>query len=301
MSTVALQYSSTFDMAGRAPFSWPVMDSHNMLGHDLGSYSAATGVPPPGTGSRSVTGSPPRMFTAEQRELKRQQDQARRDSKISQRQRRTDSGSSYVSSPPLGMSEVTTGVPAMPIYSTASSQIPMLAEPAASATTHQYLSTYSSPIPMSNQFPNQYAAQPYMYTPDYQASSASAYPAVVGGSLPTQYGRTSMSDPSLLYQSAPPALPMGVPESQGNSNVRVVHSRPKPQCWEHGCNGRQFSTFSNLLRHQREKSGQATKATCPNCGAEFTRTTARNGHLLHDKCRGKRNSRSESVSGNKSE
>lgn len=71
----------------------------------------------------------------------------------------------------------------------------------------------------------------------------------------------------------------------GPSPVRVVQSRPKPQCWEHGCNGRQFSTFSNLLRHQREKSGQATKASCPDCGAEFTRTTARNGHLLHQKCK----------------
>ncbi|CAK7214479.1 hypothetical protein SCUCBS95973_002160 [Sporothrix curviconia] len=73
-----------------------------------------------------------------------------------------------------------------------------------------------------------------------------------------------------------------------SSGVRVVQSRPKPQCWEHGCNGRQFSTFSNLLRHQREKSGQAAKAVCPNCGAEFTRTTARNGHLQHDKCKQRR-------------
>ncbi|EGY18422.1 uncharacterized protein VDAG_08756, partial [Verticillium dahliae VdLs.17] len=37
------------------------------------------------------------------------------------------------------------------------------------------------------------------------------------------------------------------------------------------------------------KSGQASKASCPNCGAEFTRTTARNGHLLHDKCKQRRN------------
>lgn len=67
--------------------------------------------------------------------------------------------------------------------------------------------------------------------------------------------------------------------------VRVVQSRPKPQCWEHGCNGRQFSTFSNLLRHQREKSGVASKSMCPKCGAEFTRTTARNGHMAHEKCK----------------
>lgn len=75
----------------------------------------------------------------------------------------------------------------------------------------------------------------------------------------------------------------GTPPDQ--SHVKVIQSRPKPRCWDHGCNGRQFSTFSNLLRHQREKSGQATKSTCPNCGAEFTRTTARNGHLMHDKCK----------------
>jgi len=69
-----------------------------------------------------------------------------------------------------------------------------------------------------------------------------------------------------------------------DSSVRVLNQRPKPQCWDHGCNGRQFSTFSNLLRHQREKSGTASKSYCPKCGAEFTRTTARNGHLAHDKC-----------------
>lgn len=72
--------------------------------------------------------------------------------------------------------------------------------------------------------------------------------------------------------------------------VRVVHSRPRPQCWDHDCNGRRFSTFSNLLRHQREKSGMASKPACPKCGAEFTRTTARNGHMQHEKCKQRRNS-----------
>lgn len=63
--------------------------------------------------------------------------------------------------------------------------------------------------------------------------------------------------------------------------------RPPPQCFEHGCGGRQFSTFSNLLRHQREKSGKASKSVCPSCGGVFTRTTARNGHLRGGKCRGR--------------
>ncbi|KAH8744816.1 hypothetical protein F5883DRAFT_439544, partial [Diaporthe sp. PMI_573] len=61
-------------------------------------------------------------------------------------------------------------------------------------------------------------------------------------------------------------------------------------CWEHGCKGRQFSTLSNLLRHQREKSGQAPKPSCPDCGARFTRTTARNVYQKGQKCKRKRKS-----------
>lgn len=69
-----------------------------------------------------------------------------------------------------------------------------------------------------------------------------------------------------------------------------THRRSKPQCWDHGCNGREFSTFSNLLRHQREKEKKATKHYCPRCGAEFTRSTARTNHLLQDKCKSRPNS-----------
>lgn len=63
------------------------------------------------------------------------------------------------------------------------------------------------------------------------------------------------------------------------SQVRVLESRPKPQCWDHGCNGREFSTFSNLYRHKRERSGAAIKPQCSHCGAVFTRKTARNKHM----------------------
>lgn len=78
--------------------------------------------------------------------------------------------------------------------------------------------------------------------------------------------------------------PISRSSGSDSSSKLLNHGRPKPQCWDHGCNGRQFSTFSNLLRHQREKSGSASKSYCPRCGAEFTRSTARNGHLAHDKC-----------------
>ena len=72
-----------------------------------------------------------------------------------------------------------------------------------------------------------------------------------------------------------------------STGVCVAQNRPAPQCWEHKCNGRRFSSFSNLLRHQRESSGQTAKSTCPKCNAEFTRPTARNNHLLHNKCKTK--------------
>ncbi|KAK5056564.1 hypothetical protein LTR84_012095 [Exophiala bonariae] len=82
-----------------------------------------------------------------------------------------------------------------------------------------------------------------------------------------------------------PPVPLTLESSP--AEIEIMPSRPKPQCWDHGCNGRQFSTFSNLLRHQREKSGSAMKATCPHCGTEFTRTTARNGHMSGGKCKGR--------------
>ncbi|KAK2778080.1 hypothetical protein FQN52_002910 [Onygenales sp. PD_12] len=105
-----------------------------------------------------------------------------------------------------------------------------------------------------------------------------------------QYSFSPGSDAGVPATSAPAdgfSTPYSVspgPEDQ----VRVVNSRPKPQCWDHGCNGREFSTFSNLLRHQREKAGTATKSECPHCGTVFTRTTARNGHLAQGKCKAKR-------------
>ncbi|KKK19477.1 hypothetical protein P175DRAFT_0506121 [Aspergillus ochraceoroseus IBT 24754] len=85
-----------------------------------------------------------------------------------------------------------------------------------------------------------------------------------------------------VYSSPDSAPAPSDPEQQ----VRVISFRPKPQCWDHGCNGREFSTFSNLLRHQREKSGVVAKAECPSCGAVFTRTTARNIHVAQGKCKG---------------
>lgn len=97
-----------------------------------------------------------------------------------------------------------------------------------------------------------------------------------------QPAQTSLG--SSMMQSS---LPTPAPLESSREEYRGSAARPKPQCFEHGCNGREFSTFSNLLRHQRERSGNSSKSVCPHCGTEFTRTTARNGHLTSGKCKGK--------------
>jgi hypothetical protein len=56
------------------------------------------------------------------------------------------------------------------------------------------------------------------------------------------------------------------------------------RCWRHGCNGRKFSTHSNLIRHQVEKGKARPNFVCPVCGAYFSRTTARNQHMINGSC-----------------
>ncbi|KAI3391730.1 hypothetical protein diail_6871 [Diaporthe ilicicola] len=113
-----------------------------------------------------------------------------------------------------------------------------------------------------------------------------SYAPSTGAPSSSQYGRPISSDPAAIYSFPPVMQTVGVPQQHDNQgHVRVAQSRPKPECWEHGCDGRLFSTFSNLLRHQREKSGQAIKACV--CGAEFSSTRTLNRHLLHQKCKQK--------------
>ncbi|KAI1324978.1 hypothetical protein F5Y16DRAFT_379336 [Xylariaceae sp. FL0255] len=304
MSAATVSYDPRMDMGiPRSSYSWsglPGLESSpELLSHEIsnvGHHTDISNLTPPHSGSRSMTGSPPKpILTPEQRELKRQVDQARRGSKTTARVRRAMSNTSFSSaghSPPLSMHEFPAASP-MPVYTTAPTQISLLAEPV-TTVGQSYMPSYStSPLPDH--------ANSHMYTPHYSPVPSNdymgmnytpAFPPPTAQNLPSQYSSraSSLSEPGIMYPVQPPVLPSGNPQGADGGHVRVVQSRPKPQCWEHGCNGRQFSTFSNLLRHQREKSGQAAKATCPNCGAEFTRTTARNGHLLHDKCKQRRNS-----------
>lgn len=295
--TASFPLDPSFTMGKQNTYPWPgVMTSPNhnatnFLGHDLSSMSGAPGSEAEYGGaarSRSRTGSPQghHVLTPEQRELKRQMDQVRRDNKSASRFRRSNSNT-YLPDASSAMN--------VPIYTSSMAPISLLAEPANSVPTQSYLSPYAQPlaeqdagsmsnVPMYASSLPQQSMQPAYNMPMGYPTTLQASDSAYGPPRSASY--STGSDPNLMYPMGAGMPGNGVPLSGHESGqVRVVQTRPKPQCWEHGCNGRQFSTFSNLLRHQREKSGQASKATCPNCGAEFTRTTARNGHLLQGKCK----------------
>ncbi len=227
-STVALSYDPAFNMGTRSSYTWPGTPTMTVPQHklvvlttetgmdtgsglmppDLGQYGSEASLTPPG-GSRSVTASPPgTSLTAEQRELKRQRDQARHSSKMHSRGRRTDSASS-VYSPPVTVADLASGASSMPVYTTAPSQISLLAEPSAP----HYLPPFSPPLSDQNQagmFTSSYPPQSYM--PDY------GYPASTAPSLPSHYGyappnparaakRPAASDMVLTEQQAARARP----------------------------------------------------------------------------------------------
>ncbi|KAI1412166.1 hypothetical protein F5Y13DRAFT_48260 [Hypoxylon sp. FL1857] len=165
MSTVAVAFDPRLEMGiPRSSFTWPGIDSGpDLLGHDMSSvgHGSDASLTPP-SGSRSLTSSPPRFtLTPEQRELKRQRDQARRDSKTTARARRAMSTYSSASqSPPVSMHEFSSASP-VPVYTTAPSQISLLAEPA-TTMAGSYMPSYStSPLPDHG--------SPAMFTPQFSS------------------------------------------------------------------------------------------------------------------------------------
>ena len=194
-----------------------------------------------------------------------------------------------------------------------SSQLPPQSAPNTPAIYQQQnymMPTSSAPVAQSAYYaaastPSTGSQYLTAHSPYAQHSSQSSYFGLTRSVSQPTLDLPTLNPQDALYLPNPGSLPSNSPPlpSLGSSmgtypppggaldsspeGYRILTSRPKPQCFDHGCNGRQFSTFSNLLRHQREKSGSATKAVCPHCGTEFTRTTARNGHLWGGKCKGR--------------
>ncbi|KAI8965406.1 hypothetical protein F5Y11DRAFT_9456 [Daldinia sp. FL1419] len=96
-------------------------------------------------------------------------------------------------------------------------------------------------------------------------------------------GNMASIDP---YPNALDKLSSGMSDFLGSQSVddQSMDRNGKHRCWEHGCNGREFSSKSNFVRHVKERSGASTKGVCPLCGAIFTRNSARDTHLAKQSC-----------------
>lgn len=131
-------------MNDKQSFNWsnmmPNPDDHaSLLNHHLALGGGSDGSYASTAGSRSINGSPPRQpLSVEQRELKRQMDHARRESKSAARFRRSNSN-------PY-LEDATTSALGMPAYTAAAAPISLLAEPATSVPGQGYLSAYSQPL-----------------------------------------------------------------------------------------------------------------------------------------------------------
>lgn len=140
--TATFPLDSTFSMGKQSNYPWPGMmtspgsNSTNFLGHDLALGAGSEAEFAATTRSRSRTGSPQGhpTLTAEQRELKRQMDQVRRDNKSASRFRRSNSNP-YLPDASSAMN--------MPIYTSSMAPISLLAEPAGAVSNQSYLSPYT--------------------------------------------------------------------------------------------------------------------------------------------------------------
>lgn len=82
----------------------------------------------------------------------------------------------------------------------------------------------------------------------------------------------------------PPCGPTSPTTTAQDANRKTSSGAQDLACWDHGCNGRVFSTKSNLRRHQKEKEREGPECYCPKCGAFFSRSTALRQHLANESC-----------------
>jgi hypothetical protein len=90
-----------------------------------------------------------------------------------------------------------------------------------------------------------------------------------------------LADPSLSIDPSTHAEPSS---SASTSPVGAHVNRPAIRCYDHGCDGRTFSSISNYRRHQRERAGRSAVCFCPRCGAAFYRRWTRDHHVERGSC-----------------
>ncbi|KAH8897935.1 hypothetical protein GQ53DRAFT_742768 [Thozetella sp. PMI_491] len=69
--------------------------------------------------------------------------------------------------------------------------------------------------------------------------------------------------------------------SNAEADIRMLSQGPEPRCWDHGCHGRLFSNWSNLVRHQREKAALEARSTCRQCNTKFKRARGLVSHRCY--------------------
>jgi hypothetical protein len=82
--------------------------------------------------------------------------------------------------------------------------------------------------------------------------------------------------PEVIDTSEPPSISVCRPETSSSGDYR---------CYQHGCEGRRFSSSENYRRHIRERN-KLDRTTCPFCAAVFTRKSNKNTHLRKGRCKG---------------
>jgi hypothetical protein len=123
--------------------------------------------------------------------------------------------------------------------------------------TGPYQSTTTSYSDAVSQEPNQYTDPVIWMTSQYETCCRQP---------------TSMSLP--MDPEAVSSLGEG---AETTERSKEPYSGPLPvqgrqrTCYDHGCHGREFSSISNLRRHQRERAGRTPLSFCCWCGAAFYR------------------------------
>ncbi|KAF5672017.1 zinc finger protein [Fusarium heterosporum] len=117
-----------------------------------------------------------------------------------------------------------------------------------------------------------------------------AMPAATVSQADDQHMFTNYTTPgSALQTLTPPADQFAEQQQLQNPPQASASAWPHDlRCFDHGCDGRRFSSIGNLVRHQKEQNRglSARRYECPYCDQTFTRSTARNVHLSRGRCGG---------------
>lgn len=117
-----------------------------------------------------------------------------------------------------------------------------------------------------------------------QCSTQSSAPASPSAPQPAQYASATQNSLPGLHFTSTTVCPV-LAAMNANASTSAAHTTSRDlRCWEHNCNGRKFSTLSNLARHQREKAGDRMVYVCQKCRTSFVRRSTLQDHLSRRTC-----------------